>query len=376
MADSRRWISENWQVALPGLIGVTGLFVAAGNVWVTLPAACLVAGTTVWAMYRQQHERRAHRADTEAWMESMAGMELLAGVWARQVDTGRSHVEQATGQLTGRFAGIVTQLDQTVQASSLSQGSDQGVHEVFQRSEQHLQKTADTLLEVIGHAEQLLVEVGNLVPFTRELQEMASIVADIASQTNLLALNAAIEAARAGEAGRGFAVVAKEVRMLAGKSGEAGKRISETSKLIGEAISSAWQTAQSNAESDRQSGTQVRNTIRSVLDDLQGMTAGLAQAADALRDSSRHIQAEVADSLVALQFQDRVSQILVHVTDNMKSLEAHHGLGAQAEEGATLRPVDYMILLENLERDYATIEERNNHLGANEAAQGGEITFF
>ena len=51
-------------------------------------------------------------------------------------------------------------------------------------------------------------------------------------------------------------------------------------------------------------------------------------------------------------------------------------LGAQAEEGATLRPVDYMILLENLERDYATIEERNNHLGANEAAQGGEITFF
>ncbi|MFT4300409.1 MAG: methyl-accepting chemotaxis protein [Desulfovibrio sp.] len=70
----------------------------------------------------------------------------------------------------------------------------------------------------------------------KAINQIMSVISDIADQTNLLALNAAIEAARAGDAGRGFAVVADEVRKLAEKT--------MTSTIdVGNAIASIQQSA-------------------------------------------------------------------------------------------------------------------------------------
>jgi len=83
---------------------------------------------------------------------------------------------------------------------------------------------ASTGKQVVSEAVDAMKQINDA---SRKIENIISVIDEIAFQTNLLALNAAVEAARAGDQGRGFAVVASEVRQLAGRSAEAAKEIKE-----------------------------------------------------------------------------------------------------------------------------------------------------
>lgn len=365
--------------------GLVSVLVAAGLVAVGIIFSRLLAGRHARILKAALEEREQvwkdqHRSEVEAFFNGLGGVESkITSLWVKQIETGRDQTEQAMVELTVRFSGIVDKLDQTVKASSLSAGmgdDSQGLVAVFAKSEAQLQSVIGSLLEVIGRGNGLLSEVGDLVPFIDELNNMALSVGNIAEQTNLLALNAAIEAARAGDVGRGFAVVADEVRNLSNKSGQTGKKITETVKVISQAISAAFESAKKSAKQDAEAKARAEAAISQVLSDFRIVTKDLADAAAILRASSEGIKSEVAESLVQLQFQDRVSQILCHVKDNINAFPAYLQQGEQKfREVGQLQAIDWSGLLQKLEQSYATKEEHQNS-GKKVVQAEEEITFF
>ena len=298
-------------------------------------------------------------------------------VWAGQIDHSRKQMEGAIADLSGQFSTIVGRLEQAVRASELSSG-DTGLAGIFDRSKVDLEGIVNSLRTAKRNKEALLDEMQRLLQFIGELKQMAADVAGIADQTNLLALNASIEAARAGEAGRGFAVVADEVRKLSSKSGESGKRISQSIEAINAAINSAFREATNNAEYDAESVMQAESTIDSVLTGFRSAMQTLSQSTELLRTENEGIRREVENALISLQFQDRVGQILDHVRDNIYSLPQYINASInEYQASGKVTQVDVGRMLAELENSYAMADERNIHAGFKTSNNSEtEITFF
>jgi methyl-accepting chemotaxis protein len=137
------------------------------------------------------------------------------------VTTVRNQVKVAEDTNRG-FAGIVQSV-QTVEEHAAS--SLQTAREGGRAVDKSLQKIASGM-----EATRVLEER------TARIEEIISVIGDVADQTELLSLNAAIEAARAGELGRGFTVVAQQVRKLADRSARAASEISDLVQSVLDAV--------------------------------------------------------------------------------------------------------------------------------------------
>ena len=332
------------------------------------------------AVWRAAQDRQIQMlADAKrAHEQSLRGLASeVVPQWQRLIETAREHLENAVVNLTRDFAGIVDRLNGAIAASYRTAGLDaghsqDGLHQMVESSQHRLRTVSELLASTLAEKDRMLQESQRLSQFTTELQKMASDVASIADQTNLLALNAAIEAARAGDAGRGFAVVADEVRTLSTRSGEIGKNISQKIQLVNNSIRDSSSLIEAAAERDTRARVECDAQLEGVLADFQRAMAGLGESADLLRTENDHIGHSVSAALQQLQFQDRINQILSHVSDSLGNLADQVSRGGLPDFDAIAR------LLDRLERSYTMAEERSPQPVASNpsATDDSDITFF
>ncbi len=322
-----------------------------------------------------ESERAEHRANHLAGLDQLCSGVLA--IWTGQVEMARQQTEDSVSALARRFAEINQRIGRTMAVASHGE-SGIGLVELLAENEVELNSIITTLRSAMATKGSMLHEVASLSQLTEGLKRMAQDVGDIAKQTNLLALNAAIEAARAGEVGRGFAVVADEVRKLSNLSGATGKKIGETVATVNKAITATLQISQQYAQQDEELLVNSEQVIKHVVGRVQVAAGGLATSSDVLRRETRSISEEISEVLVALQFQDRVHQILGHVSTDMGKLKARIDQQDQQRAAGGVQTVfDSVAWLDELSRTYTVSEQHVVHGGgAPGKASESEITFF
>jgi methyl-accepting chemotaxis protein len=293
-------------------------------------------------------------------------------IWEKQIESARRQTEEGVVALIARFEGIVNRLDRALGAVGTASGTKAIAHDADE-GERHLAEVIQALKLIQQSRDALAADIRALVSHTEELRKMSSDVESIAFQTNMLALNAAIEAAHAGAAGKGFAVVAHEVRALSEAARSTGKRITSTVGLISSSLTEIGAKNERVSSRDSQAVTDSQEHIRTVLGRFKERTTELAEAAQQSQRASESIKSEVCESLVQLQFQDRVGQILQHIVSSMQRaqrLPVSAGSGVSAREQVQ-EHLDAMV------RSYTTDEQRRLHRGLEtKSVQTQDVTFF
>ncbi len=178
----------------------------------------------------------------------------------------------------------------------------------------------------------LRADMEKLSDEAQSINQIMTVISDIADQTNLLALNAAIEAARAGDAGRGFAVVALMVF-------SASLRTSSATTEVGSAIENIQQGTRRNMEHvDRavvsiEEVTGLANTSGDRLKDIVEITALSADMVRAIATASEQQSASSAQINEAVEAVDStLKDVAVVIADANNAAQQLNGQMAEIRQ--------------------------------------------
>jgi methyl-accepting chemotaxis protein len=204
------------------------------------------------ALIEQERRRVTIETEIRAFRESVAAVLRTVGDSTAALKSIALTLSASSGHTSDRAAGAA----QTSNEASANMIAAAGAAEELIASIGEIGRQISQAAEVASHsvveAQTTNEHMAQLTNTVQQIDEVVSLIRNIAGQTNLLALNATIEAARAGEAGRGFAVVASEVKSLAVQTAKATEQIAGQIEAVQSSTRVAVDAIRRNSERMRE----------------------------------------------------------------------------------------------------------------------------
>ncbi len=244
--------------------------------------------------------------------EVAAAADQLNTIAQVMADTARAASDQAA---TGATAS--KRLSSSVEtAASAAEELSSSIAEISRQ----VSRSSDVSGSVADEARRTRVIIDALAEKATRIDEVISLIQNVASQTNLLALNATIEAARAGEAGKGFAVVANEVKNLA----------SQTENATG-VISSHIAEVQAATRDAVGSIGGIVGRIEEISEIAAAIASSVTQQSSATDEIARNVQEAATGTLRVSEIIDEVTQAATRTGDTAgQVLTSAQSLGRQS----------------------------------------------
>lgn len=293
-------------------------------------------------------------------------------VWRRQIDSARQHSEESVSGILASFGSISERLDQAIQMTQCSQAelSKQGVQDLVQGNEEALAEMLKPMRQAMDERDQVYIKLDMLSEAMGDLRQISLQIKQLARRINMVALNASVEASRAGERGSGFAVVAQEVRQLATQSGDAANKMMTRTNVIDLELQELRTRAAAHDSSDEALRDQADRSARAVIGGLLQSLGAINRSSHELQEAGAAVHSEYERVLMNFQTQDRLSQMLSCVTEDINRLTEW------LEQGGDLSASQAGEWLARLDASYTMEEQRSEHHGNTSIQRETAIEFF
>jgi methyl-accepting chemotaxis protein len=312
-------------------------------------------------------------AETGAGVEAELATYLPhLGRMSEQLRQTSTQIEEAVVAVCTSFQGIAARARATVDRSSGFLGNNRGIasfDDLIQGCEATIVKIIGATVESGEISRRAVERIQQMDKATQQISVALAELETIARENKMLALNARIEAAHAGAQGAGFAVVAVEVASQTQKSRAVTTQVGGLVDNLRTLAESTLSDLQRMNRRDLERMEQCRREVDETLRDLQAAHGEMKETLAGMTGDGGLLASDIGSAVRGMQFQDRVSQRIAHVVDDLETLQSR----LRSRFGA-LTPG--MAAVDDGFSEHTMLEERQVAGAQTEESGAGDVELF
>lgn len=240
-----------------------------------------------------------------------------------------AQIETSVVGVCESFQGIAERARQTVARTTGFLGNEGDRASDKRTFDGLIESCGQTLVRILSATEEANEISRRAIDRIQQMDKASQLVSrallqfeEIGRGNRILALNARIEASRAGAYGAGFGVVAVEVLAQTERSQKLTAEVSELiANLRGLAGSTLDDLKRMNEQGHKRT-EQSRQEVDESLRDLQAAHGEMKEMLTGMTEDGALLANDIGAAVRGLQFQDRTSQRIAHVVEDLDTIHA------------------------------------------------------